>query len=148
MKRLCKKLQSRRGESMTEAMAAMLLLSFAVLLFSGMVIQAGKLMDRSAQNMNDYYAGQNALQARSVSSEGGKTAAVSVKDAKAAIETDGTSFSGLTPAMRADNAGDNEISVKLYRQSLNWNRAESSASSAATENANVLFTYDLADSKD
>ena len=133
MKSLQKKIRSNKGESLAEAMAAMVLLAFAIILFSAMIIQSSRLMSRGEKNMDYYEAGQNALNARNTESE-----YIGVSEAKLNItgvngEND---FSGLTPALRIGEG--NEISVKLYRQQLDWSRSGNEASS------NALFTYDLA----
>lgn len=108
---------------MTEAMAAMLLLSFAVLLFSAMIIQSGRLMDRGQKAIAYYEAGQNALNARDTGN-----AAIDTADAAVLITgaNGENAFSGLTPDLRTGEG--NTISVKLYRQKLDWSRD--------------LFTYD------
>ena len=132
MKSLQKKIRSNKGESLAEAMAAMVLLAFAIILFSTMIIQSSRLMSRGEKNMDYYEAGQNALNARNTESE-----YIGASEAKMRItgvngEND---FSGLTPALRIGEG--NEISVKLYRQQLDWSRSGNEASS------NALFTYDL-----
>lgn len=133
MKSLQKKIQSNKGESLAEAMASMVLLAFAIIVFSAMIIQSSRLMSRGEKNMDYYEAGQNALNARNTESE-----YIRMSEAKLNItgvngEND---FSGLTPALRTGEG--NEISVKLYRQQLDWSRTGNEASS------NALFTYDLA----
>ncbi len=123
-------------------MAAMVLLAFAILMFSAMIIQSSRLMERGRKNMTYYEEGQNALNARDT--ENGYIAAT---DAKlyinaAAGEND---FAGLTPSLRKGEG--NRISVRLYRQQLDWSKAVSNKNTAAeseTEAGNVLFTYDLA----
>ncbi len=123
---------------MAEAMAAMLLLSFAVLLFSAMVIQSGRLMDRGSKSMDDYYRGQNALNART---ENGAEGMVQIEE-----KFGENAFAGLTPALRRGEG--NEISVSVYRQSLNGNTDSTAENSDDTaENTGRLFTYDLAEKK-
>lgn len=141
MKSLVKKIRSNKGESLAEAMAAMVLLAFAVLLFSAMIIQSSRLMSRGAKNMAYYEAGQNALNARDTESD-----AIVTVEAKLNITgADGeNAFSGLTPALRTGEG--NEISVRLYQQQLDWSRADDSkAESAESEkkSGSMLFTYDL-----
>lgn len=140
MKSLAKKIRSNKGESLAEAMAAMVLLAFAVLLFSALIIQSSRLMSRGAQNMAYYEAGQNALNARDMESDAIRTAEAKLNITGADGEN---AFSGLTPALRTGEG--NEISVMLYRQELDWSRAgESKTASAETTSGSVLFTYDLA----
>lgn len=141
MKSLAKKIRSNKGESLAEAMAAMVLLAFGILMFSAMIIQSGRLMDKGAKNMTYYEEGQNALNARDTGSS-----YIGTADAKLGIEgvTGENDFTGLTPAMRTGEG--NEISVRLYRQQLDWRQAGSKTASAEaeTKNGSVLFTYDLA----
>lgn len=142
MKSLAKKIRSNKGESLAEAMAAMVLLAFGILLFSAMIIQSGRLMDWGAKNMTYYEEGQNALNARDAGSAYIETAEAKLRIAGTAGEND---FNGLTPALRTGEG--NEISVRLYRQQLDWGRAGSSEGTSAeaeTKNGSALFTYDLA----
>lgn len=145
MKSLVKKIRSNKGESLAEAMAAMVLLAFAVLLFCAMIIQSGRLMDRGAKTMTYYEEGQNALNARDTGSAYIETSEAKLSIAGVSGEND---FSGLTPMLRTGES--NEISVRLYRQQLDWSQAvnntkTSVGSESETENGSVLFTYDLAE---
>ena len=138
-----RKIRSTRGESLAEAMAAMVLLAFAILLFSALIIQSSRLMSRGSKSMDYYYRGQEALNGRDTGSGN-----VSSSDRTVQIEakTGENAFTGLTPALRAGEK--NEIAVKVYQQSLNWNAALKNAGSSDEEDTaktgNVLFSYDLA----
>ncbi len=138
MKRLMEKLNKQNGESMAEAMAAMLVLAFGVIVFSAMIIQAGKLMDRGEAAMQQYYEGQNALLGRD-------TAAAEVTEEDGSLEIASpfgeNDFAGLTPALRRGEG--NSISIRMYRQRLQNGKEEASETD---ENNSCLFTYDTADS--
>lgn len=143
MNSVARKIRSTKGESLGEVMAAMVLLSFAILLFSALIIQSGRLMDRGSKSMAYYYRGQAALNARDMGSSD-----ISISDGALQIEekTGENKFAGLTPALRAGEG--NNIAVKVYQQPLDWSAALKNSGSAdengSLKSDNVLFSYDLA----
>lgn len=55
------KLRSNRGESITEALAAVVVAALGSLLVAGSVMAAGRTMTKSDARMSDYYGQMNAL---------------------------------------------------------------------------------------
>lgn len=70
MKRLFKKLSSRRGESIAEALIGLLIAALALTLLAGMIGASSHMVLNSKKNMADYVDGQNALNARTGGTSG------------------------------------------------------------------------------
>ena len=72
-----KKLRSRVGETLTETLVALLISSLALLMLAGAVTSATRVVTRSKDKMNEYYAADAGLANRTAA---GRTLNVELKD--------------------------------------------------------------------
>lgn len=59
------RLKSRKGESIGEVLAALLISALALTMLAAMIASASRMVEESSQNLNAYYQAQNGLAAPS-----------------------------------------------------------------------------------
>lgn len=90
---IIKKCLEKRGESIAEALIAILVAALGMLLFSTMLISSGKLIKRSNAALDNYYTGINNMEKRdSTAQDGTGTAVISENlfGAASSMKTDKT----------------------------------------------------------
>ena len=99
---IIKKCLEKRGESIAEALIAILVAALGMLLFSTMLISSGKLMKRSNAALDNYYTGINNMEKRdSTAQDGTGTAVIS------------ENLFGAASSMKTDQGQSEEI--RLYQ---------------------------------
>ena len=99
---IIKKCLEKRGESIVEALIAILVAALGMLLFSTMLISSGKLMKRSNAALDNYYTGINNMEKRdSTAQDGTGTAVIS------------ENLFGAASSMKTDQGQSEEI--RLYQ---------------------------------
>ncbi|WP_108775552.1 hypothetical protein [Lactimicrobium massiliense] len=102
-----KKLKSRRGESVTEALAAVLIAALAGLMAAGAVGAANRTMTRSDAKMKAYYEQMNAL------AEGGESTSASASITANNSGASLTAYSDNIPVTVYSNTTDDAI-ISVY----------------------------------
>ena len=99
---IIKKCLEKRGESIAEALIAILVAALGMLLFSTMLISSGKLMKRSNAALDNYYTGIDNMEKRdSTAQDGTGTAVIS------------ENLFGAASSMKTDQGQSEEI--RLYQ---------------------------------
>ncbi len=99
---IIKKCLEKRGESIVEALIAILVAALGMLLFSTMLISSGKLMKRSNAALDNYYTGIDNMEKRdSTAQDGTGTAVIS------------ENLFGAASSMKTDQGQSEEI--RLYQ---------------------------------
>ncbi len=80
MKNLFGKLHSEAGESIGEALAAMLIVAFGAIMLAGMVQAASRIVTRSEESYHAYLQDRNAIESRVGGSQNGDDGTVSLQN--------------------------------------------------------------------
>ncbi len=99
---IIKKCLEKRGESIAEALIAILVAALGMLLFSTMLISSGKLMKRSNAALDNYYTGINDMEKRDSTAQNGTGTAVISEN-----------LFGAVSSMKTDQGQSEEI--RLYQ---------------------------------
>lgn len=128
MKRVLGKIKSKKGESLSETLVAMLVVALGSILLVTMVIAARNIIQKSEDAYNHFIAQHNALESRDTSVEG---ASVTVNESAAASLSNMDNSGDLYRLLDADAVPTENI--KLY-----------SATGDSDNNAGEAFIYDSA----
>lgn len=114
--RITGRLVSRRGESLAETLAAILIIALALTLLAGMVTTAGRLIRKSRSHYADSVAVRNAIESRgkNAASPDSSDIAVSVENKAQTLAIDG--------AVLQSKSGDKEDNTSFKYQIGNTNK--------------------------
>ena len=85
MRRMIRKLRSRRGESLTEVLVATLIAAVALTMLASMVTTGSRLVSQSRDRLTEYYEAGNALAAQEPLAEDPPTIELLVKNGNAQV---------------------------------------------------------------
>ena len=101
MKRLLHKIRSKKGETIAEALVAIVVAALGITALAGGISTAASMITESDESIQYYYSGNNALSFQSNTGDSAGTVDIV--------------FYGSGPGVPADISGSDSVTVKYYK---------------------------------